>query len=99
MKSNTKFKWHCPHCNHRNSISVEMQFEIPKQYNALWDCDECGETCSLEFSFTVSSWLNNKKTPKLRKRKQEEKKRRKEKENRDTQKDRGYKNNVKKIPT
>ena len=74
MKNKTIFNWKCPHCEHRNSTSVAMQFEMPRHYNTEWDCDECGETSRLEFNFTVSSWLNNKKIPKLRKRKQEEKK-------------------------
>ena len=74
MKSKTKFKWHCPHCNHRNSAIIDMQFEVPKQYNALWDCDECGETSNIELSFKVHGWSGEKKEPKLRKKKQKKKK-------------------------
>ena len=90
-KEKVWFNWHCPHCRHRNRVTFPFQFELPQHYSAEWTCDECGETSKLEFNFTVSSWLNNKKTPKLRKRKQEEKKRRKEKTKTEDEND-GYKN-------
>lgn len=74
MKSKTIFNWKCPHCEHRNSASVAMQFEMPRYYSAEWECDECGKVSKLEWSLTVSGWPERKKPPKLRKRKQEKKK-------------------------
>ncbi len=73
-KAKVWFNWHCPHCQHRNRVTFPFQFELPKNYNAEWTCDDCGELSRLDFSFTVSGWPSKKKPPKLKKRKQEKKK-------------------------
>ena len=72
-KEKVWFNWHCPHCDHRNRVTFPFQFEVPKYYSAEWDCDECGKTSKLEFNLRVIGWVEQKKPPRLRKRKQEKK--------------------------
>jgi len=73
-KVKTWFNWHCPHCQHRNRVCMPFQFEIPQHYTAKWDCDECGKESQLTFDFTISGWPDQRKPPKLRKRRKEKQK-------------------------
>ena len=72
------FNWHCAHCNHRNRVAFSWQFEMPNNYSAIWECDNCGKENRLMWNLEVNGWWEKKKAPKLRKKVKEEKKRKKE---------------------
>jgi phage terminase large subunit GpA-like protein len=101
-KEKVGFNWHCPHCQYRNRVkfSHQWQIEMPQNYSAIWECNDCGKESQLEWNLSVNGWWERgKKAPKLRKRVRDEKKRKKRKkeveaehDNGETQKDSGYRN-------
>jgi len=50
---NTKFNWQCGHCKKRNVDILNFQFDIPKRYEARWQCEKCGKFTLIEFIFTA----------------------------------------------
>ena len=87
----TWFNWHCPHCEHRNRESVNFQFELPRLYEAMWECRECLRKSKIEFDLRVNGWGDYKKAPRLKKRIREKKEIKKEIKK--IKEDNSYKNN------
>lgn len=90
-KEKTWFNWHCPRCEHRNRELISFQFELPKSYEAEWDCEHCGKTSMIVFDLRVWGWYSKEKKYEIKKRKKK-KRESVEKEDVGTQKDRGYHN-------
>lgn len=53
---NTKFNWRCDYCNGRNIEVLNFQFDIPKRYEADWECYKCGKVNRITFDFKVETW-------------------------------------------
>lgn len=66
-KKKACFNWKCPHCQYRNKVMLNMEFEMPRYYSVIWKCDGCGKESKLEWNLIVNGWYNQRKPPKLRK--------------------------------
>lgn len=53
MKGKTKFNWQCIHCNNRNLTVIAFQFDVPKYYEADWDCGKCGKFTKIKINLEI----------------------------------------------